>query len=267
MMTDLSELKTKQQKAWSTGDYAKIGQKLVLVSELLCETIDIRSGSRVLDVATGTGNAALAAARRNCDVIGLDFSSSLLEQARQRADAEHLEVEFKESDAENIPFPDESFDVVLSTFGVAFTPDHQKATSELLRVCRSGGKIGLTNWAPSEFAQAFDGAMAAFRPSSNLPSPWLWGDEAHVKKLFGNEVVSLEVIPRKFTYRYRAPEDYFNEFRTYYGPIMLFYNSLAPDAQEQVKQGLIDATHKFNIADDGTLVLPLDYVEIVAVKR
>lgn len=119
---------------------------------------------------------------------------------------------------------------------------------------------------PSEFAQAFDGAMAAFRPPSNLPSPWLWGDEVHLKKLFGDGVASLEVIPRKFTYRYRAPEDYFNEFSTYYGPIMLFYNSLSPDAQEKVKQGLIDATHKFNVADDGTLVLPLDYVEVVAVK-
>jgi len=172
-MADFSELKSRQQVAWSTGDYAKIGQKLVLVSELLCETIDIRGGNRVLDVATGTGNAALAAARRNCDVIGLDFSSSLLAQARQRAEAEHLAVEFKESDAESIPFPDESFDVVLSTFGVAFTPDQQQATDELLRVCRSGGKIGLTNWAPSEFTQAFDAAMATFRPPSNLPSPWL----------------------------------------------------------------------------------------------
>jgi ubiquinone/menaquinone biosynthesis C-methylase UbiE len=265
-MSNMDGLKGQQQRAWGAGDYAKIGQKLVIVSELLCETIDIRGGNRVLDVATGNGNAALAAARRNCDVTGLDFSETLLEQARQRADAEHLVVDFQEGDAENLPFPDGSFDVVLSSFGVAFTPDHQKSSSEMLRVCRPGGKIGLANWALSEFTQAFDGAMAAYRPPSDLPSPWLWGDADHLNKLFGDAVSSLEIMPRKFTYRYRAPEDYFDEFQTYYGPIMLFYNSLDKDAQEKVKQGLVDATHQFNVADDGTLVLPLDYVETVAVK-
>lgn len=262
----MSELKAKQQKAWGSGDYAKVGQKLVIVAEQLCETMDIRGGSRVLDVACGTGNAALAAARRNCDVTGLDFSDALLEQARQRAEAEHLDVTFQQGDAENLQFPDNSFDVVVSTFGVAFTPDHQKTASEMLRVCRPGGKIALANWTPSDFVTAFGGAMASYTPQTDLPSPWKWGEEDYLKKLFGDAVSSLVVMPRKFTYRYRAPKDYFGEFSTYYGPIMLFFNNLNADAQEDVKNGMVAATRDFNVADDGTLVLPLDYVETVAIK-
>jgi ubiquinone/menaquinone biosynthesis C-methylase UbiE len=167
----MSNLKARQQKAWGAGDYAKVGQKLVIVAEQLCETMDIRAGSRVLDVACGTGNAALAAARRNCDVIGLDFSSTLLDQARQRAQAEHLDVAFQVSDAEDLQFPDDSFDVVISAFGVAFVPDHKTAANELLRVCRPGGTVALANWASSDFTTAFGGAMAAYAPQTILTSP------------------------------------------------------------------------------------------------
>lgn len=262
----MNELKTRQKKAWGSGDYGKIGQKLVIVAENLCETMDIRAGSRVLDVACGTGNAALAAARRNCDVVGVDFAAELLEQARQRADAEHLEVEFQEGDAENLSFDDRSFDAVISTFGVSFTPDHQKTAQEMLRVCRPGGKIALANWVVTEFSRAFSGAMAAYMPPSDLPSAWDWGTESYIEELFGDSASSIAFFPRKLTYRFRAPEDYFGEVKTYYGPIMLFFNNLDDEAKVAVESQIVDMTRRMNMANDGTLVLPLDYIETVIVK-
>src|SRR5690242_20055963 len=175
---DWSAIKVRQQKSWSTGDYSVIGATLVVISEELCEAVDLHAGQSVLDVATGSGNTAIAAARRFCKVTGIDYVPSLLEVGRRRAGAENLHVTFQEGDTENIPFGNASFDVVLSTLGVMFTPDQEKAASELLRVCRPGGKIGLANWTPTGFIGAVFRSIGKYiPPAPGLKSGALWGTE------------------------------------------------------------------------------------------
>ena len=180
---DLSALKTKQHGAWSSGDYAIVGTTLQIVGEELCEALDIRAGQKVLDVAAGNGNATLAAARRWCEVISTDYVPSLLERGRARATAEGLSVQFKEADAEALDFGDATFDAVLSTFGVMFTPDQDRAASELLRVCKSGGKIGLANWTPEGFiGQLFKTLGKYLPPPAGAKSPALWGTQARIRR-------------------------------------------------------------------------------------
>src|SRR3954463_6729554 len=203
---DLSAVKQRQQGAWSSGDYAVVGTTLQIVGEELCEALDLRPGSKVLDVAAGNGNATLAAARRWCDVISTDYVPALLERGRERAMAEKLSVEFREADAEALPFPDGSFDAVLSTFGVMFTPDQDKAASELLRVCRPGGKIGLANWTPDGFiGQVFKTLGRHIPPPAGVKSPALWGTKARLVELFGAQAGAIDVETRAFAFRYRSP--------------------------------------------------------------
>jgi SAM-dependent methyltransferase len=171
---DLTTVKERQHKVWSSGDYGKVGVSLVVIGELLCEAVDVRSGQKVLDVATGSGNTAISAARRFCKATGIDYVPDLIEQARERAAAEGLDVAFEVGDAENLPYPDASFDVVLSTLGVMFTPDQHKAARELLRVCKPGGKIGLANWVPDGYVgnmlRTVGKHFPHLRASSLLPS-------------------------------------------------------------------------------------------------
>ena len=183
---DLAALKTRQHGAWSSGDYAVVGTTLQIVGEELCEALDLHAGQKVLDVAAGNGNATLAAARRWCDVVSTDYVPSLLERGRLRAAADGLSIEFKEADAEALPFADGSFDAVVSTFGVMFTPDQDKAAAELLRVCRSGGKIGLANWTPEGFiGQLFKTLGKYLPPPPGAKSPALWGTRARIAEMFG----------------------------------------------------------------------------------
>src|SRR5438045_328637 len=204
---DLSAVKQRQQGAWSSGDYAMVGTTLQIVGEQLCEALDLRPGSKVLDVAAGNGNATLAAARRWCDVTSTDYVPALLERGRERATAERLSVQFREADAEALPFADASFDVVMSTFGVMFTPDQDKAASELLRVCKPGGKIGLANWTPEGFiGQLFKIIGKHMPPPAGVKSPALWGTGARITELFGAHASSLQLERRNFVFRYRSAQ-------------------------------------------------------------
>src|SRR4249920_1617675 len=195
---DLAVVKTSQQAAWSTGNYAVVGTTLQIVGEDLCEALDLRSGARVLDVAAGNGNATLAAARRWCDVTSTDYVPALLESGRARAVAEGHTIKFQEADAENLPFANASFDAVMSTFGVMFTPNQERAAAELMRVCRPGGKIGLANWTPESFiGQLFKVIGRYVPPVAGIKSPSLWGTESRLAELFGPGATAIRTTQRE----------------------------------------------------------------------
>jgi ubiquinone/menaquinone biosynthesis C-methylase UbiE len=261
---DLAAVKVRQQAAWSTGNYAVVGTTLQIVGETLCEALDLRSGARVLDVAAGNGNATLAAARRWCDVTSTDYVSSLLESGRARALAEGHTIKFQEADAENLPFPDASFDVVMSTFGVMFTPNQDKAASELARVCRPGGKIGLANWTPESFiGQLFKTIGKYVPPAAGVKSPALWGTKTRLEELFGQTAREIHTARREFVFRYRTPEHWIEVFRTYYGPMTRTFGALDADKQAGFTAELLALIDSRNRSGDRTLVLPSEYLEVV----
>jgi SAM-dependent methyltransferase len=236
------------------------------VGETLCEAVDLRSNQRVLDVAAGNGNATLAAARRFADVVSTDYVGALLEGGRRRAEADRLPVTFQEADAEALPFADASFDVVLSTFGVMFTPNQEKAAGELLRVCRPGGKIGLANWTPDSFiGQMFRVLGKYVPPVAGVAAPSLWGTKARLDALFGAQAM-VASESRHFVFRYKSPVHWLEIFRDYYGPVLKAFASLAPEARTALEKDLLALIDKHNVAKDGTLVLPSEYLEAVITK-
>ena len=264
---DLTAVKAKQQATWASGDYAVVGTTLQIVGENLCEAVDIRSGQRVLDVAAGNGNATLAAARRFADVVSTDYVGALLQRGRERAQAERLPVEFREADAENLPFQDASFHVVLSTFGVMFTANHPRAASELVRVCRRGGKIGMANWTPESFiGNLLKTVVKYVPPAPGVKSPVMWGNKTYLEEIFGSGV-SIATESRHFTFRYKSPAHFLDIFRTYYGPTHKAFGAIDQAAQQKLQEDLYALMDKFNVARDGTLVIPSEYLEVVVTKR
>ena len=265
---DLVAVKTRQQAAWSTGNYAVVGTTLQIVGENLCEALDLRSGTRVLDVAAGNGNATLAAARRWCDVTSTDYVSSLLESGRARAQAEGHTIQFQEADAENLPFPDASFDTVMSTFGVMFTPNQEQAASELARVCKPGGKIGLANWTPESFiGQLFKTIGKYIPPAAGVKSPGLWGTKARLEELFGKTAREIRTTSREFAFRYRSPMHWIEVFRTYYGPMNKTFGALDAEKQAAFTEDLFALMESRNRSGDRTLVLPSEYLEVVIERK
>jgi len=265
---DLGALKAKQQVAWSTGNYAVVGTTLQIVGENLAEALDLRAGEKVLDVAAGNGNATLAAARRFCDVTSTDYVPSLLESGRRRARAEGHVIEFQEADAENLPFASASYDVVMSTFGVMFTADQEKAASELMRVCRPGGRIGLANWTPAGFiGQVFKTIGKYLPPAAGVKSPSLWGTPARLQELFGTSAKTIHAEPRQFVFRYRSAEHFLDVFRTWYGPMNKTFAALDAERQGAFTEDLFALMKQGNRAVNGGLVLPSDYLEIVIEKK
>ena len=261
---DLTQVKNKQQAAWASGDYAVIGTTLQIVGESLCEAVDVRAGQRVLDVAAGNGNATLAAARRWCDVLSTDYVPALLERAKARAAAEGLAVEFEQADAENLQFQDGAFDVVLSTFGVMFTPNQEKAAAELARVCKPGGKIGLANWTPAGFiGELFKVIGRYIPPATGVKPPSAWGTEERLRELFGARIAALQAPRRNYVFRYRSPRHWLDTFRTYYGPMYKAFGALDASKQASLAEDLLGLVQKFNTASDGTMVVPGEYVEAV----
>ncbi len=265
---DLAALKIRQQAAWSSGNYAVVGTTLQIVGEELCEALDLRSGRKVLDVAAGNGMASLAAARRWCDVISTDYVSSLLERGRARASAEGLTIEFKEADAEALPFADGTFDTVVSTFGVMFTPNQDQAAAELLRVCKSDGQIGLANWTPDGFiGQMFKTLGKYMPPPAGAKSPLLWGTRGRLTEMFGPASISIRAEPRNFNFRYRSAEHFLEVFKTYYGPMLKAFAALDAANQNGLKADLHALIARMNKANDGTIVVPSEYLEVVITKR
>lgn len=265
---DLDDLKARQHGAWSSGDYALIGSSLQIVGEQLCEALDLRAGQCVLDVAAGNGNAALAAARRWCDVTATDYVPALLERARARAQANGLPMAFREADAEHLPFGDASFDVVTSTFGVMFTPDQETAAAELARVCRPHGKIGLANWTPQGFVGDMFKAIGRYLPPpAGTSSPLLWGTRERLQNLFGSRAATIHATSRNFVFRYREPAHFIHVFKTFYGPMVKAFAALDEAQGKALAADLEDLIARLNRAGDGTMVVPGEYLEVVIVRN
>jgi SAM-dependent methyltransferase len=262
----IATIKQRQQAAWASGDYAAVGTRLLPTAELLCDAVDLRAGERVLDVACGNGNAALAAARRFCQVTGVDYVPALLERARERSKAEGLEVDFQEADAEALPFPDDSFDVVLSTCGAMFAPDQERTAAELLRVCRPGGRIGMVNWTPGSYVAGLFRAIGRHPPPPpGLRPPVLWGSQQRLRELFGPEV-RISAPRRSFLWRFPSPEHQVEFFAAFYGPTNKALATLPPDGAAALKADMLETVRRFDVSDDATLVLRMDYLEAVIHK-
>src|SRR3712207_6468123 len=264
----MDAIKERMHKVWTSGEYARIGNPLVLIGELLCEAVDLRSGDRVLDVATGSGNTAISAARRFCEVTGMDLAPESIEHARRRAEAEGMDITFEVGDAEDLSYPDASFDVVVSTIGVMFCPHQEKAAAELLRVCRPGGKIGLASGTPEGFTgQMLKTVGKHVPPPPGVKPPSLWGTEARLRELFGEGVSSLQATQRTYNFRYPSAEHFVDWFRNYYGPTVRAFAALDPDGQNALERDLKALIDERNTSSDGTMVVPSDYLEAVAVRR
>lgn len=265
---DFAAVKQRQQQTWASGDYHRVAARIALAAEHLCDTADLRAGWRVLDVATGSGNAAIAAARLGCEVVGVDYVPELLDVGRRRAEAEGLEVAFLEGDAENLPFPDASFDAVTSVYGVMFAPDQAKTAAELLRVCRPGGTIALASWTPESFiGEVFRTVAGHVPPPAGVPSPMLWGTEGHLRALFGDGIGSLQVAERTFTFRFRSAEEWVDFFRSWYGPTLKAFAALDDAGREALARDLVAVAERFDRLDGGAAAIASTYTEAVAVRR
>lgn len=263
----LDAVKTRQRAAWTAGDYAVVGTTLQIVGEQLCEALDVHAGQRVLDVAAGNGNASLAAARRGCDVVSTDYVPALLDRGRERAAAERLAIDFRVADAESLPFCDDTFDAVVSTFGVMFTPDQEQAALELQRVCRPGGKIGLASWTPDGFiGQVFTAIGRHVSPPAGVRSPLDWGTRRRLSELLGARAVAIDTQLRSFVFRYRSPTHWLEVFRIVYGPMQKAFAALELPAQAALTADLIALVNQFQ-RSGRTMVVPSEYLEVIVTLR
>lgn len=260
-------IKVKQNAAWSSGDYALIGTTLQIVGENLAEAVNVQPDASVLDVAAGNGNATLAFARRWAKVTSTDYVGDLLERGKERAEAERFDITFRTADAENLPFDDGQFDAVVSTFGVMFTPNQNQSASELLRVIRSGGQIGMANWTPDGFiGQLFKTLGKHVAPPAGVNSPALWGTRTWLDETFGADAQSIQVTPRNFVFRYRTPAHFVDVFRTWYGPVHKAFLALDEEGQSALEADILSLIASLNTATDGTVSVPGAYLEVVIRK-
>ena len=266
-LPDFEAIKKKQHGTWASGDYAVIGTTLQIVGELLAESTDIRAGEHVLDVAAGNGNATLAAARRFASVTATDYVPALLDKSAARAKAEGLAVSYQVADAENLPFPGESFDVVLSTFGVMFTPQHTRSAGEMLRVVRPGGRIGLANWTPEGFIGQLFVTVAKHAPQANSgASPFAWGTEERLDELFG-VYGTVMAVTRHVTLRARTPMDWVDGLRAGYAPVLKAFAGLDSARQKSLRGELLELVQRFDRAPDSTMLVDAEYLEVVVTRR
>ena len=266
--TDFAAVKRRQQSVWASGDFSVVASRIVFQAEHLCEAADVQSGWRVLDVACGSGNAAIAAARRGCKAVGVDFVPALLERGRIRAEAEHLDVEFTEGDAEDLPFPDASFDAVVSIYGVMFAPDHRRAAAELARVCRPGGRIALASWTPDGFiGDTFRVFARYLPPAPALQPPIRWGDQSYLDSLFGHVAASMTSHRRTAVFRFRDAEENVDFFRTYYGPTLRAFESLDSARRESLRDDLLALARRYDRNGGvGPIAITGDYLETVIAR-
>jgi SAM-dependent methyltransferase len=264
---DLRAVKQRQQVMWASGDFHAVATLIQPVADMLCDAVDVQAGSRVLDVATGSGNAAIAAARCGADVIGIDYVPALLERGRRRAEAEGVQIDLVEGDAEAIPFVDRSFDTVLSVFGSMFAPDQQRAAGELARVVRPGGTIGLATWTPDGFiGEMLKVVTGHVPPPPGVASPLLWGIESHLQELFGDTISELRTTERIFTFRFRSAEEFVAYFRTYYGPTLKAFEAAGTAGSDELLADLVTLVGRYAGTTSGPVSIPSAWLETVAIR-
>ncbi len=265
---DFATLTGRQQATWATGDFHQIGRQIVVVSEALVEAVDPHAGARVLDVACGSGNTALVAARRFCEVTGVDYVPALLERARRRAAAEGSEIEFRIGDAQALPFLDASFDTIVSVFGVMFAPDQAGTAAELLRVCRPGGRIGLASWMPDGIAADFFGTHARYNPPPpGLPQATRWGTAVALDELFGEGAGEIRSEVRVVRQYYRSVDHAVELYARWFGPTARTMEMLDAPSRDRLRRDLAAVMSKYNVATDGTLIIESTYLQTVMDRR
>ncbi|MET0417974.1 MAG: class I SAM-dependent methyltransferase [Actinoplanes sp.] len=263
----LEGLKAKQQKTWASGDYGAVAALIHPMAEELVQAADLSAGARVLDVAAGTGNAAIAAARCGCQVTATDYVAELLDRGRARAEAEHLPVTFETADAENLPYADGSYDAVFSVVGAMFAPDQERTAGEMARVCRPGGTIAMANWTPDGFiGEMFRTVGRRVPPPPGIRGPVEWGSADRVRELFGDRVRDLRLSPRTFVFRFASPEGFADYFREHYGPTLKAFEALGADSGKPLYDDLVSLARRYNVATDGTAKIPSDYLQVVGVR-
>ena len=264
----LEGIKAKQQKTWESGDYGAVAALIHPISEALVQAADLSAGSRVLDVATGTGNAAIAAARCLCEVVAVDYVPDLMDRGRARADAEHLRIKFREADAEKLPCDDGEYDAVLSVVGVMFAPNQEDAAAEMIRVVRPGGTIALANWTPGGFIGRMFVVMGRhLPPPAGVAPPPRWGLPEHLELLFGAGAARISTTPRDFMLRYRSAAHFVDVFRTWYGPVHKAFAALSAEGQARLDADLHQLIAEFNEGGDGTMVVPAEYLEVIITRQ
>jgi SAM-dependent methyltransferase len=265
--TDLTQVKQRQQQMWASGDFHAVATLIQPTADALCEAADLQAGWRVLDVACGSGNAAIAAARCGCDVVGLDYVPALLARGRRRAEAEGLEIELIEGDAEALPFTDGVFDAVLSVYGAMFAPDHGRTAAELARVCRPGGRIGLAAWTPDGFiGQMLKAVGAHVPPPPGVASPILWGSEPYLRELFDGRVDALDAEERTFTFRFRSADAFVDYFRAFYGPTVKAFDAVGADGADDLFADLVELVRRHARTTNGAVAIPATYLSTVATR-
>jgi ubiquinone/menaquinone biosynthesis C-methylase UbiE len=266
---DLAAIKRRQQATWASGDFSAVATMIVPVAEMLLDTMDVRAGTTVLDIATGSGNAAMAAARFGCEVTGVDYVPSLLERGRERAAAERMDITFLEGDAEDLPCADGSFDAVVSVFGTMFAPDHPRTAAEMARVCRAGGRVGLASWTPEGFlGDMFRTIAAHVPPPTGVVSPMMWGTEAHLSDVFDDAVEWTRHTRRMFTFRFTSPQAFVDFFATNYGPTLKAFEALDAGGGDALADDLARLARRHNrLRDNGAVALDGEYLETVGIRR
>jgi ubiquinone/menaquinone biosynthesis C-methylase UbiE len=266
---DLAAIKEKQQQTWASGDFAVVAARIVLVSEVLADSADLRAGSRVLDVAAGNGNATLAAARSGAKAVGVDYVPALIEDARTRAAAEGLDAEFRVGDAEALPFDDDSFDAVLSVYGAMFAPDHRRTAAEMVRVARPGATVALASWTPEGFIGQMFRVITSHVPApAGVQSPLLWGTEAHLADIFGDAVADMTSTERTCPFRFTSPEEFVSFFRRWYGPTLKAFAALDEPGRKALEADLTDlAARHDHHHDGGSIAIDAGYLQTIIALR
>lgn len=265
---DYVAIKAKQNAAWTSGDYARIGSTLQITGEELAEAAALLPGAKVLDVAAGNGNATLAFARRFCDVTSTDYVDALLQASQKRANADGLHVNYQVADAEDLPFSNDQFDAVVSTFGVMFTPNQKQAASELQRVCRPGGKIAMANWTPESFIGALFKTLGKHvPPPAGLNSPAQWGTDSWLAETFGEQAREISFTRKNFNFRYASPQTFVDFFRTYYGPVHKAFLAVGDDGAGALQGEILETISSFDVSEEGMMMVPSEYAEIIVTLK